>query len=211
MRSPWVGCQGIRAVALNQAWSLNLREKFTIYTAVSSDAAPASARGGGETVTNPYGLEALWAQGDFVAKGTLLILILLSAASWYVIITKLYEQQKLRWHGREAQEKFWTAEGRKAPRRSIPTALFTSSPNPVWKPEVVRIDIEGHGVIFWNGEPQDGGVGALEPRLAASAAQAVQPELHVRPDRAVPYEIVVAAMAAIQRNRLTKIGLVGAE
>ncbi|MDR2031948.1 MAG: MotA/TolQ/ExbB proton channel family protein [Azoarcus sp.] len=56
-------------------------------------------------------MEALWAQGDFVAKGTLAILILLSAASWYVIVTKLYEQQRLRRHAREAHRKFWSAEG----------------------------------------------------------------------------------------------------
>ncbi|MDR2031950.1 MAG: biopolymer transporter ExbD [Azoarcus sp.] len=84
-------------------------------------------------------------------------------------------------------------------------------PPPLVEPEVVRINIEGNGVIFWNGEALEGGVGALDPRLAAAAAQAVQPELHVRPDRAVPYETVVAVMAAIQRRKLTKIGLVGAE
>lgn len=64
-----------------------------------------------EKALNPYGLEALWSQGDAVAKGTLLILVLMSAATWYVIVTKLYEQQKLRRHAREAREKFWTAGG----------------------------------------------------------------------------------------------------
>ncbi|MDR1854020.1 MAG: MotA/TolQ/ExbB proton channel family protein [Azoarcus sp.] len=64
-----------------------------------------------EVIANPYGLDALWAQGDFVAKGTLIILLLLSAASWYVIFTKLYEQEKLRRHAREAQRKFWIAAG----------------------------------------------------------------------------------------------------
>jgi biopolymer transport protein ExbB len=71
-------------------------------------ATPAPA---GETVTNPDGLDALWAQGDAVAKGTLVILVIMSAASWYVIVTKLYEQQKLRRHAREAKAKFWTAGG----------------------------------------------------------------------------------------------------
>lgn len=83
-------------------------------------------------------------------------------------------------------------------------------PPPVVEPEVVRINIEGNGAILWNGETL-AGVAALEPRLAAAAAQPLQPELHVRPDRAVPYETVAAVMAAIQRNQLTKIGLVGAE
>ncbi|ATE60711.1 ExbD/TolR family protein [Thauera sinica] len=83
-------------------------------------------------------------------------------------------------------------------------------PPPLVEPEVVRIHIEADGAILWNGETV-AGLAALEPRLAAAAAQAVQPELHVRPDRAVQYDTVAAVMAAIQRNQLTKIGLVGAE
>ncbi|HWX02538.1 MAG TPA: MotA/TolQ/ExbB proton channel family protein, partial [Collimonas sp.] len=31
-----------------------------------------------ETVNNPYGLDALWKGGDFVARGTLIILVLMS-------------------------------------------------------------------------------------------------------------------------------------
>jgi biopolymer transport protein ExbB len=77
-------------------------------SSATAPAAPAPAANE-ETITNPYGLDALWSQGDFVSRGTLLILIIMSAASWYVIVTKLYEQQKLRGHAREAQKKFWTA------------------------------------------------------------------------------------------------------
>src|SRR5689334_5085507 len=51
-------------------------------------ATPTTAK---ETVDNPYGLGALWAQGDFVAKGTLIILVIMSMGSWYILITKLYE------------------------------------------------------------------------------------------------------------------------
>ncbi|NMG66653.1 biopolymer transporter ExbD [Azoarcus indigens] len=94
---------------------------------------------------------------------------------------------------------------------SVELNLPQGNPPPqVVEPEVVRINIEANGDILWNAEPVAGGA-ALEARLAAAAAQAVQPELHVRPDRAVAYETVAAVMAAIQRNHLTKIGLVGAE
>ena len=48
-----------------------------------------------EEVANPYGLEALWTQGDFVARGTLVIMIIMSMGSWYIIFTKLFEQRKL--------------------------------------------------------------------------------------------------------------------
>lgn len=45
-------------------------------------------------VENPYGLGALWAQGDMVAKGTLMILAFMSMGSWYYLITKLVEQRR---------------------------------------------------------------------------------------------------------------------
>ena len=48
-----------------------------------------------ETVDNPYGLGALWAQGDFVARFVLVLLVLMSLGSWYILLTKLYESIKL--------------------------------------------------------------------------------------------------------------------
>jgi biopolymer transport protein ExbB len=58
------------------------------------------------TVENPYGLAAVWGQGDWVAKTTLLLLITMSLASWYVLISKLLEQQKLRKMAAEAENAF---------------------------------------------------------------------------------------------------------
>jgi len=62
-----------------------------------------------ETVDNPYGLDALWKEGDYIAKATLLILLVMSTGSWYIIITKLYEQFKLAQQGKSANSTFWTA------------------------------------------------------------------------------------------------------
>ena len=70
-------------------------------------AAPAAAPSAHEE--NPYGLSALWAQGDIVAKGTLLILVLMSMGSWYVIITKFFEQSKAAKFAAAAKENFWSA------------------------------------------------------------------------------------------------------
>ena len=70
-------------------------------------AAPAAAPSAHEE--NPYGLSALWAQGDIVAKGTLLILVLMSMGSWYVIITKFFEQSKPAKFAKAAQDSFWSA------------------------------------------------------------------------------------------------------
>ena len=44
-----------------------------------------------------------------VAKGTLLILVIMSMGSWYVIFTKLAEQSKMNKHHKEAVENFWSA------------------------------------------------------------------------------------------------------
>jgi biopolymer transport protein ExbB len=62
-----------------------------------------------ETVANPYGLDALWRQGDFVSKGTLIILAIMSIGSWYIGILKLLEQAKLMKQAKESDEKFWKA------------------------------------------------------------------------------------------------------
>ena len=75
-------------------------------------AAPAEATAApaaGAHDENPYGLGALWAQGDIVAKGTLLILVLMSMGSWYVIITKFFEQSKAAKFATQAKDNFWTA------------------------------------------------------------------------------------------------------
>ncbi len=62
----------------------------------------------GTSVENPYGLEALWAQGDFVARGTLIILVIMSLVSWYIIFTKLWDQRRLRAQYLQTQKNFWT-------------------------------------------------------------------------------------------------------
>lgn len=62
-----------------------------------------------KTVENPYGLENLWAQGDYVARGTLIILIIMSMGTWYVMVGKLYEQYKLMKQAGAATKSFWSA------------------------------------------------------------------------------------------------------
>jgi biopolymer transport protein ExbB len=61
------------------------------------------------TTDNPYGLEQLWAQGDFVAKGTLILLLIMSALSWWVMITKAWDQRRLRSQAKQAERDFWSA------------------------------------------------------------------------------------------------------
>ena len=72
--------------------------------AKASDAAKTT-----ELVENPYGLEALWKGGDLVARITLGILAIMSIGSWYIIVTKVYEQAKMSAQARAAEKSFWSA------------------------------------------------------------------------------------------------------
>jgi biopolymer transport protein ExbB len=67
----------------------------------SADAASAAA--------NPYGLEALWSQGDMIIKAVALILLLMSIASWYIIITRGIRAVRLQRAARRSQH-FWHAQ-----------------------------------------------------------------------------------------------------
>ncbi|QCP14699.1 MotA/TolQ/ExbB proton channel family protein [Pseudoduganella umbonata] len=57
---------------------------------------------------NPFGFKAAWESGP-VAKGTIIIMSIMSIGSWYIIITKLLDQMKIMRQAREATSKFWKA------------------------------------------------------------------------------------------------------
>jgi biopolymer transport protein ExbB len=86
-----------------------LQHTFTRATAALSTLAFSASVMAEEVVENPYGLSALWAQGDVVAKATLLILVIMSMGSWYVIFTKFAEQNRVMRYAQTAQENFWNA------------------------------------------------------------------------------------------------------
>jgi len=67
---------------------------------------PAAAPGVTST-DNPYGIEALWKGSDNIARAVLVILAIMSAGSWYILITKLLEQSKMNRHARTVDQKFW--------------------------------------------------------------------------------------------------------
>jgi biopolymer transport protein ExbD len=83
-----------------------------------------------------------------------------------------------------------------------------SAPPPV-PPEIIRIDVDFDGTSGWNGviveRPE------LESKLATVAAQANQPEVHLRPNKLVTYKVVAMILASAQRLGVTKIGIVGNE
>ena len=64
---------------------------------------PAAAPAG----ENPYGLMAALEQGGTIAWATFIILVVMSAASWYILFVKLFEQQKIINQGKRARTTFW--------------------------------------------------------------------------------------------------------
>lgn len=83
-------------------------------------------------------------------------------------------------------------------------------PPPPTPPEIVQIDVDFDGTVLWNGTiipTRD----ELELRLKGAAAQPVQPEVHLRPNKLVQYKSVAMVMASAQRLGVTKMGIVGNE
>jgi len=60
-------------------------------------------------MNNPYGIEALWSQGDMVIKAVAIMLLLMSIASWYVIAVRSWGLFRLRKPVRALND-FWHAQ-----------------------------------------------------------------------------------------------------
>jgi len=73
--------------------------------AAAAQTAPAAVA----SVANPYGLGALWNQGDFIARATLAILGIMSFSTWYILVTKLVEQNQMLRQANNANKVFWQA------------------------------------------------------------------------------------------------------
>jgi len=76
--------------------------------AAATPAADAAAPAKTEEVHNPFGLQAVW-DGGFVPRATLIIMVIMSIGTWYIIITKLLDQMKIFKQAKETAAKFWKA------------------------------------------------------------------------------------------------------
>ncbi len=81
----------------------------------------------------------------------------------------------------------------------------SSSPN-ITRPEHIEFGIRENGELFWNGEAV--ALNALPARFAAEAAREPQPEVHIRADRNVRYDVVARVMAAAAKAGLVRIGFI---
>ncbi len=78
------------------------------------------------------------------------------------------------------------------------------------EPVIINLEILFDGTVLWNGNEVPS-VDALEGYFRREAALTPQPELHIRPNKRANYDVVARVLASAQRNRMLKIGLIGAE
>jgi biopolymer transport protein ExbD len=89
--------------------------------------------------------------------------------------------------------------------------LPTGNPPPPNKPpEVVRVDVDFDGKLYWNGELQSG-ADAVEAKLQQLTTLPEQPEVHLRPNKDAQYQAVASVLSAAQRVGITKLGVTGSE
>lgn len=70
---------------------------------------PAAANGL-TALDSPYGVMALWLASDAVTKAVLLLLLLMSVGSWYILLLKAMALRSMDAHYRAARESFWRAD-----------------------------------------------------------------------------------------------------
>jgi biopolymer transport protein ExbB len=60
-------------------------------------------------VENPYGIQQLIVNGSIVQRSILAILLIMSLLTWFIMITKFFDQRKQRLQAMEAEKEFWNS------------------------------------------------------------------------------------------------------
>ena len=77
------------------------------------------------------------------------------------------------------------------------------------KPEKIQIDIDEQSVVYWQGLPVN--AQELELKMTTLAQAPVQPEVHVRPNKAASYAVFANVLSSTKRLGLNKIAVIGSE
>jgi biopolymer transport protein ExbD len=88
----------------------------------------------------------------------------------------------------------------------MPPPNHNQPPTP---PVVHEVFIDFDGTLSWDGTAIT--TADLDKNLTAVAAEADQPEVHIKPNKLVDYGAVAAVMASAQRHGVKKMGMVGNE
>ena len=76
--------------------------------APAPEAAPPPAAAPTEEA-NPYGLGSLWGNGDFVARGVIVLLAIMSVGTWYISLMKYWEQSRVLSQAAQVEKRFWAS------------------------------------------------------------------------------------------------------
>src|SRR6202012_1978220 len=60
-------------------------------------------------VENPYGLGALVQNGNVISRSILAVLLIMSLLTWFIMITKFFDQRRQRQQAVEAEREFWNS------------------------------------------------------------------------------------------------------
>jgi biopolymer transport protein ExbD len=74
-------------------------------------------------------------------------------------------------------------------------------------PEVVVLQIDAKGFVVWGGDKLPS-MADVNARIAAAAAQPVQPEIHLQPAPDTPYAFVAGVLVMAKKAGLQKVGVV---
>jgi biopolymer transport protein ExbB len=87
---------------------------------MENQAADAAAAVPAVPADNPYGFEALINHGTGISYAVLVILAIMSLSSYYIFITKYYDQWKLSKAARRVEKQFWVAASPKEGAEKLP-------------------------------------------------------------------------------------------
>ena len=82
-------------------------------------------------------------------------------------------------------------------------------PTNLIKPEKIQIDIDERSVVYWQGLPVT--AQELEANMKTLAQASVQPEVHLRPNKAASYAVFANVLSSTKRIGLNKIAVIGSE
>jgi biopolymer transport protein ExbD len=85
----------------------------------------------------------------------------------------------------------------------LPKATSSASNS---KPEMIQVSIDAKGQIFWNTTPVTLDEYIVKAKQAAS--QEPVPDVNLRADKRVMYDVVAQVLSASKRNGLNKLGFV---
>ena len=94
-----------------------------------------------------------------------------------------------------------------AVKLDMPVSAPPVPPDQIVTPEIIQLDIDFDGKVFWNGNEVES-LRTLDGYFKQESTKDPQPEIHLQPDKRSRYEVVAKVLASAQRNKMVKIGFV---